>query len=160
MFAPLFWDQSLEGPSFEEGWGSVKAEPVYPIRCLGLCPSAFLSLIPSLSTSRSCTETQTFGVRTLWLSEDLTTLTSSQTPPTPPSLLTWPLFLLPCHWRLSFYPGFRSLTVMCLGVGLYWFILPSTLCPFNMRLMSSFHSEKCYYLCGVSYLFLFFLERV
>lgn len=30
--------------------------------------------------------------------------------------------------------------------------------PFDMRLVSSFHSEKCYYICEISYFLLFFLN--
>lgn len=72
MFVPLFWDQSLEGRSFEEGWGSVKAEPVYSIRSLDFAPQPSSSSFPHSAWAVHPWR-QTVGIRTLWLSEDLTT---------------------------------------------------------------------------------------
>ena len=111
-------------------WGRVRSSAGLPHLLFRTLPLSLL-FPPSLSHCELFIHWLTdCCVRTLWLSENLITLISSQTPPTPPYLPTLPLFLPPSHWRVSFYPGFRSLTGMCVGLGLLSFILPNTTCPF------------------------------
>lgn len=128
MFAPLFWSQSLEGPSFEDGW---EAQPVYPIGSLGLCASAFFSLVPSLIMSCSSTDSQTvvsgpfFGSLKICYSD---LIPDSSHPTLPPDFAS---VSSSKSLKILLLSGFRSLTVMCLGLGLLSFILPNTTCPFQ-----------------------------
>lgn len=145
----------MEGSSFEEAWGRLRSS-AHPL-CLPFkdsCPSHFLPLVPSFTVSSlfHCKPLThwTLCIRSLWL-----TRPTSLPPPdcvSVSSCKSWKIF--PLSWGPQTSQWCVQVTVFFNSFCLIHCVLS------NRRLVPSFHSEKYYHLCEISYLFLCFLEHL
>lgn len=139
----------IEGSSFEEAWGRLRSS-AHPL-CLPFkdsCPSHFLPLIPSFTVSR-------------WPIEHCALGAFGSRIPHPSHPLIVFLFLPVSHGRSSLYPGVHKPhnDVSRWGSFSNSFCLMHCVLS-NRTLVPSFHSEKHYHLCEISFLFLCFLEHL